>query len=206
MKFEFDSSGLRIDQNPAPPPAGNFWFSGEAFRIARVDESWYGVSMSRKLSDNVAVGFSPYVAQRNQRARTQIAAQLLDANTIYSDTYLVEEYKYWHIRMLLKAGVAAEWDKWSAGLAITTLTIWSGLIGGMFLAMGYFGCDQSQVQRYLSGRSLTDSRLSLLFNAFLKIPMQFLILLTGVLVFVFFHFFELTLKPWRYKICVTPMT
>jgi Na+/proline symporter len=67
-------------------------------------------------------------------------------------------------------------------------TIWSGLIGGMFLAMAYFGCDQSQVQRYLSGRSLTESRLSLLFNAFLKVPMQFLTLLTGVLVFVFFHF------------------
>ena len=69
-------------------------------------------------------------------------------------------------------------------------TLWSGLVGGMFLAMGYFGCDQSQVQRYLSGRSLTESRLSLLFNAFLKVPMQFLILLTGVLVFVFFHFHE----------------
>jgi SSS family transporter len=67
-------------------------------------------------------------------------------------------------------------------------TLWSGLIGGTFLAMGYFGCDQSQVQRYLSGRSLTESRLSLLFSAFLKVPMQFLILLTGVLVFVFFHF------------------
>ncbi len=49
-------------------------------------------------------------------------------------------------------------------------TLWSGLIGGMFLAMAYFGCDQSQVQRYLSGRSLTESRLSLLFNAFLKVP------------------------------------
>jgi SSS family transporter len=67
-------------------------------------------------------------------------------------------------------------------------TVWSGLVGGMFLAMAYFGCDQSQVQRYLSGRTLTESRLSLLFNAFLKVPMQFLILLTGVLVFVFFHF------------------
>ena len=54
--------------------------------------------------------------------------------------------------------------------------------------LSYFGCDQSQVQRYLSGRSLTESRLSLLFNAFLKVPMQFLILLTGVLVFVFYHF------------------
>ena len=70
----------------------------------------------------------------------------------------------------------------------TPYTLWSGLIGGMFLALSYFGCDQSQVQRYLSGRSLTQSRLSLLFNAFLKVPMQFLILLTGVLVFVFYHF------------------
>jgi SSS family transporter len=67
-------------------------------------------------------------------------------------------------------------------------TLWSGLVGGMFLAMAYFGCDQSQVQRYLSGRTLTESRLSLLFNAFVKVPMQFLILLTGVFVFVFFHF------------------
>jgi len=67
-------------------------------------------------------------------------------------------------------------------------TVWSGLVGGLFLALAYFGCDQSQVQRYLSGRSLTESRLSLLFNAFLKVPMQFLILLTGVLVFVFYHF------------------
>jgi SSS family solute:Na+ symporter len=67
-------------------------------------------------------------------------------------------------------------------------TLWSGLVGGLFLMLAYFGCDQSQVQRYLSGASLTQSRLSLLFNAFLKVPMQFLILLTGVLVFVFYHF------------------
>jgi solute:Na+ symporter, SSS family len=67
-------------------------------------------------------------------------------------------------------------------------TLWSGLIGGFFIMLSYFGCDQSQVQRYLAGSSLTQSRLSLLFNAFLKVPMQFVILLTGVLVFVFYHF------------------
>ncbi len=67
-------------------------------------------------------------------------------------------------------------------------TLWSGVVGGTFLAMAYFGADQSQVQRYLSGKSLQESRLALLFNAFLKVPMQFLILLTGVLVFVFYHF------------------
>ena len=69
-----------------------------------------------------------------------------------------------------------------------TYTIWSGLIGGSFLALAYFGCDQSQVQRYLTARSLTHSRLALIFNAFLKVPMQFLILAIGVLLFVFYHF------------------
>lgn len=66
--------------------------------------------------------------------------------------------------------------------------IFSGLLGGMFLALAYFGCDQSQVQRYLTGKSIAQSRLSLLFNAVAKIPMQFFILLTGAMVFVFFTF------------------
>ena len=66
--------------------------------------------------------------------------------------------------------------------------IWNGLLGGMFLALAYFGCDQSQVQRYLTGKSITQSRLSLLFNAVAKIPMQFAILLVGAVVFVFFIF------------------
>ena len=64
--------------------------------------------------------------------------------------------------------------------------IWSGLVGGTFLALAYFGCDQSQVQRYLTGKSIAQSRLSLLFNAVAKIPMQFGILFTGAMVFVFF--------------------
>ena len=64
--------------------------------------------------------------------------------------------------------------------------LWSGLIGGTFLALAYFGCDQSQVQRYLTGKSVAQSRLSLLFNAMAKVPMQFFILFTGAMVFVFF--------------------
>ncbi|MGH9391600.1 MAG: sodium:solute symporter family transporter, partial [Vicinamibacteria bacterium] len=69
-----------------------------------------------------------------------------------------------------------------------TYTFWTGVVGGIFLMLSYFGCDQSQVQRYLTGSSLTESRLSLLFNAMLKIPMQFVILLTGALLFVFYQF------------------
>lgn len=66
--------------------------------------------------------------------------------------------------------------------------MWSGLIGGTFLALAYFGCDQSQVQRYLTGKSITQSRLSLLFNAIAKIPMQFLILFVGAIIFSFYVF------------------
>ena len=67
-------------------------------------------------------------------------------------------------------------------------TIWTGFLGGTFLMLSYFGTDQSQVQRYLSGKSLRESQLGLLFNGLLKVPMQFFILLTGVMVFVFYQF------------------
>ena len=67
-------------------------------------------------------------------------------------------------------------------------TIWSGLLGGLFLSLSYFGTDQSQVQRYLSGSSLRASRLGLMFNAVMKVPMQFFVLLLGALVFAFFQF------------------
>lgn len=71
-----------------------------------------------------------------------------------------------------------------------TYTLWSGLIGGLFLMLSYFGCDQSQVQRFLTARSLKEGRQSLILNAFVKIPLQFVILLVGVLVFVFYHFYQ----------------
>jgi Na+/proline symporter len=67
-------------------------------------------------------------------------------------------------------------------------TFWSGVIGGFFLALSYFGADQSQVQRYLAGGSLKESRLGLLFNAVVKVPMQFFILLLGATVFMFYQF------------------
>lgn len=67
-------------------------------------------------------------------------------------------------------------------------TFWSGIIGGSFLALSYFGTDQSQVQRYLSGRSVKEMQRGLIFNGILKVPMQFFILLVGVMVFVFYQF------------------
>ena len=67
-------------------------------------------------------------------------------------------------------------------------TVWTGLLGGTFLMLSYFGTDQSQVQRYLSGKSVRESQLGLIFNGLLKVPMQFFILLVGVMVFVFYQF------------------
>ena len=67
-------------------------------------------------------------------------------------------------------------------------TLWSGLIGGSFLALSYFGTDQSQVQRYLAGKSVKEMQMGLIFNGLLKVPMQFFILLVGIMVFVFYQF------------------
>lgn len=67
-------------------------------------------------------------------------------------------------------------------------TVWTGILGGLFLQLSYFGTDQSQVQRYLAGKSVTQSRIGLLINGLVKIPMQFSILLLGAMVFVFYQF------------------
>lgn len=67
-------------------------------------------------------------------------------------------------------------------------TVWTGVIGGTFLMLSYFGTDQSQVQRYLSGKSMKEMQMGLIFNGLLKVPMQFFILLVGVMVFVFYQF------------------
>jgi SSS family transporter len=67
-------------------------------------------------------------------------------------------------------------------------TVWTGIIGGTFLALSYFGTDQSQVQRYLTAKSVKQSQIGMLFNGLLKVPMQFFILLVGIMVFVFYQF------------------
>jgi len=94
---------------------------------------------------------------------------------------------------LLQRGLAAGITIYAPAISFSfdpgeRYTIWTGLIGGTFLALSYFGTDQSQVQRYLAGSSSTSSRMGLMFNAVLKIPMQFAILLLGVLLFVFYLF------------------
>jgi solute:Na+ symporter, SSS family len=93
------------------------------------------------------------------------------------------------IDALRVAGAAGRMNTIDFSFSLTeTYTFWSGMIGGLFLMLAYFGCDQSQVQRYLTAKSIDEGRHSLLMSAFAKIPLQALILVTGALVFVFFLF------------------
>lgn len=105
----------------------------------------------------------------------------------------------WGIRENAQGGHYFDWhDRYN---------IWSGLLGATFLFLSYFGTDQSQVGRYLSGRSLKESRFGLLFNGFVKIPMQFLVLSVGIMVFVFYQYNQPPLyfnKANRDKITHTP--
>ncbi len=87
------------------------------------------------------------------------------------------------------AGAAGRLDAFNFDLTLTDqYTFWSGMIGGLFLMLSYFGCDQSQVQRYLTAKSVEEGRSSLLMSAYWKIPLQFLVLIVGVLTFVFYLF------------------
>ncbi len=101
--------------------------------------------------------------------------------TLPADVGLADVAYIGGIREMWKS-IDLSWDP------TNTYTIWSGMIGGLFLALAYFGTDQSQVQRYLTASSLKQSRLSLVFNAFVKVPMQVFILSIGVLLYVFYHF------------------
>jgi Na+/proline symporter len=86
-------------------------------------------------------------------------------------------------------GVANHWNAVDPSINLSNqYTLLSGLLGGFFLMLSYFGCDQSQVQRYITASSLKESRMSLVMSAILKVPMQFLILGTGVFLLVFYQF------------------
>jgi len=127
VKFEFDASGIRVDETEAPPPQGNLWFSGEAFRKSNASEYWYGASFSRKIRPNIGFGISPYVVQRSMKSRVQASAQGLDDSSNFAQAFSVDEYDFWHIRLLAKIGLAIEKGNMSYGLTLTTPSL--GLFG-----------------------------------------------------------------------------
>ena len=102
-------------------------------------------------------------------------------------SYLPEEVSFTDALSIAGAGEKMNLLDFSFDLS-NRYTVWTGILGGTFLMLSYFGTDQSQVQRYLSGKNVREMRLGLIFNGLLKIPMQFFILLVGVMVFVFYQF------------------
>ena len=101
--------------------------------------------------------------------------------------YLPEEVSFTDALTIAGAGERMNLLDFSFDLS-NKYTVWTGVLGGTFLMLSYFGTDQSQVQRYLTGKNVREMRLGLIFNGLLKIPMQFFILLVGVMVFVFYQF------------------
>lgn len=120
VKFEYFSRAVFIDSNPNPQPGENYWSANESFRILMTDESWYGVSISRKLSDNVGLGFTPFGAYRNGISRSQVTSNNLRSDQLHADASLLDEYSYWNLRLLMKIGLGVETENWTAGLALTT--------------------------------------------------------------------------------------
>jgi hypothetical protein len=142
VKFEFDVTGIRVDESEAPPPQGNIWFSGEAFRKYKASEYWYGFTFSRKIRPNVGFGVTPYVVQRTMKSRVQTAAQGLNANSNFAQALSVDEYNFWHVRLLAKIGLAMESDHMSYGLTLTTPSL--GLFGDgkVYTTTSISGLDQ----------------------------------------------------------------
>lgn len=101
--------------------------------------------------------------------------------------YMPDDYSFGEVLTVAGASGKMKLLDFSFDLS-NRYTVWTGILGGFFLFLSYFGTDQSQVQRYISGKSVQESRLGLIFNAILKIPLQFFILLLGVMVYVFFQF------------------
>ncbi len=142
VQFEFDATGIRVDDSSAPPPEGNIWFSGEAFRKAKTNEYWYGLTLSRKIRENIGLGISPYVVQRSMSSRTQAAAQGLSSESHFGQAYGVDEFDFWHVRLLAKIGLAIDQGNLTYGITLTTPGL--GILGSgtVYQTASVSGIDQ----------------------------------------------------------------
>ncbi len=141
----------------------------------------------------IVIGYTVYGGTKAV-SYTQILQMTIIFAGLFLSAYLVVTMLPAEVGFVDALSIAGKMDKLKA---IDTnfdwnnrYNLWSGIIGGFFLHLAYFGTDQSQVGRYLTGSSVAESRLGLVMNGLLKIPMQFLILLIGVLVFTFYQFYE----------------
>jgi len=141
----------------------------------------------------IVIGYTVYGGTRAV-SHTQMLQMAIIFSGLFLSIYLVLKMLPANVGFMDALTIAGKMNKINA---IDThfdlnnrFNIWSGIIGGFFLQLSYFGTDQSQVGRYLTGKSVSESRLGLIMNGLLKIPMQFIILMIGILVFVFYQFHE----------------
>ena len=144
VKFKFDAGGIRVDPGGPPPPNGSAWASGESFRQAETNEYWYGLTFARKIKKNVGLGFTPYVVQRTMKSRTQTSLQALSTTQDFGQAYFVNEYDFWQIRVLMKAGLAVEKGDLTYGVTLTTP------------GLGLYGSGSVLTNTNGSGRDLDD--------------------------------------------------
>jgi hypothetical protein len=144
VKFQFVAVGVRFETINPPSPTGPVDFSGEAFRKSKANEYWYGATLSRKIRRNIGLGFSPYVVHRSMESRSQYAIQGLNSVSQYGQAYSVDEYDFWHIRLLAKIGLAVAQGNLTYGFTLTTPSL--GLFGSgkVLVNDSYSGLDEDR--------------------------------------------------------------
>ncbi len=144
VKFDYNAAGVRVDENPAPPAEGNYWFSGEAYKISSVSEYWSGVTFAKRIGDHTYAGITPFGALRSQNMRTQISAKGMNSDEDFSHVYSMDYADFWHVRMLLKAGLAFDYSPLTFGVTLTTPSV------------ALFGSGQTYHDASLSGVDAFD--------------------------------------------------
>jgi hypothetical protein len=142
VQFEFDATAIRVDESAAPPPEGNIWFSGEAFRKAKTNEYWYGLTLSRRIRENIGFGISPYVVHRSMSSRIQAAAQGLTSASEFGQAYGVDEFDFWNVRLLAKIGLAIDQGNLTYGITLTTPGLDILGSGSVYQTASVSGIDQ----------------------------------------------------------------
>ena len=120
MRFQFDAAGILVDENLLPSQDGEIWASGEAFQRTLSEESWYGFTFSRRISEHTAFGATPYLVYRSQRQRIQASARVIDGLTRDGSLFVVDEFSFSHYRLLAKFGLAFDHGSVTYGVTLTT--------------------------------------------------------------------------------------